>query len=52
MCADWCGVVWPYLFDEDDKAFGIKAPVHIETLRAEFSAVVEERRRRAATLCS
>jgi hypothetical protein len=48
MCADECGVVWPYLLDSADKDVGIVAPNNIETLRAEFAAVVEERRRRAA----
>jgi hypothetical protein len=43
LCADECGVLWPY---GDDKTCGIKAPAHIETLRGEFPAVVEERRRR------
>jgi hypothetical protein len=48
MCADWCGVVWPYLLDGDD-ADDIEATDNVETLRAEFAAVVEERRLRAAT---
>jgi hypothetical protein len=47
MCADECGVVWPYLLDSGDTD-GIVAPDNVETLRAEFAAVVEERRRRAA----
>jgi hypothetical protein len=47
MCADECGVVWPYLLDSGDTD-GIQAPDNIETLRAEFAAVVEERGRRAA----
>jgi hypothetical protein len=46
ICTDWCGVVWPYLLDSDDLDVGI-TPDNIETLRAEFAAVVEERRRRA-----
>jgi hypothetical protein len=41
MCADECGVVWPYLLDADDLGF-IKAPGEVEPLRAEFAAVVEE----------
>jgi Ran GTPase-activating protein (RanGAP) involved in mRNA processing and transport len=49
MCADWCGVVWPYLLDSGDTD-GIVAPDHVETLRAEFAAVVEERRRREHAL--
>jgi hypothetical protein len=40
--------VWPYLLDADDMDVGM-APDDIETLRAEFAAVVKERRRRAAT---
>jgi hypothetical protein len=47
MCADECGVAWPYLLESGDTD-GIVAPNHIETLRAQFAAVVEERRRRAA----
>jgi ankyrin repeat protein len=39
------------LLDNDD-ADGIEAPVNIETLRAEFAVVVEERRRRAAEINS
>jgi hypothetical protein len=45
MCADECGVVWPYLLDGDDLDV-TAAPANVETLRAEFNAVVEERRRR------
>jgi Ran GTPase-activating protein (RanGAP) involved in mRNA processing and transport len=45
-CADECGVVWPYLLNDDDKYFSISSD-NVETLRAEFSAVVDERRRRA-----
>jgi Ran GTPase-activating protein (RanGAP) involved in mRNA processing and transport len=53
MCADECGVVWPYLLDSGDTD-GIAAPAgNVETLRAEFAAVVEERRRRGcASSCS
>jgi hypothetical protein len=40
--------VWPYVLDGDDLDV-IKAPANVETLRAELAAVVEERRRRAAT---
>jgi Ran GTPase-activating protein (RanGAP) involved in mRNA processing and transport len=46
MCADECGVVWPYLLDADDRDVG-ESSDNVETLRAEFAAVVEERRRRA-----
>jgi hypothetical protein len=45
-CADECGVVWPYLLGSGDTD-GIIAPDNVETLRAEFAAVVEERRRLA-----
>jgi hypothetical protein len=43
-CADECSVVWPYLLVGDDLDF-IAAPGNVEPLRAEFAAVVEERRR-------
>jgi hypothetical protein len=42
MCADECGVVWPYLLDGDDLDV-TAAPANVETLRAELAAVVEER---------
>jgi hypothetical protein len=45
-CADECGVVWPYLLNDDDMKVGV-ATVDVETLRAEFATVVKERRRRA-----
>jgi hypothetical protein len=48
MCADECGVLRPYFLENADKD-GIAAPDDIETLRAEFAAVVDERRRRAVT---
>jgi hypothetical protein len=51
ICADECGVVWPYFLENGDKD-GITAPDNIETLRAEFAAVAEERRRRAVTATS
>jgi hypothetical protein len=47
MCADECGVVWPYLLNNNDLNI-IVAPYNVKTLRDEFRAVVEERRRRAA----
>jgi hypothetical protein len=47
MCADECGVVWPYLL-ESGNTDGIAAPDNVEMIRAEFAAVVEERHRRAA----
>jgi hypothetical protein len=47
LCADECGALWPYVLDDDDKLTGVSlAADNIETLRAEFAAVVEERRRR------
>jgi hypothetical protein len=47
MCADECGVMWPYLLKHADKDIGIVAPADVETIRAEFmSDVVAERRRR------
>jgi hypothetical protein len=49
MCADECGVVWPYLLESGDKD-GVKVPVNIEAIRAEFAAVIEERRRRATVV--
>jgi hypothetical protein len=45
MCADKCGVVWLFFLENGGKD-GIAAPDNIETLRAEFAVVVEERRRR------
>jgi hypothetical protein len=47
MCADECSVVWPDLLDADDKDVGVSSD-NIEAICAEFAAVVEERRRRAA----
>jgi septal ring factor EnvC (AmiA/AmiB activator) len=45
MCADECSVTWPYLLVKGDTD-GIVAPDNLETIRAEFASVVEERRRR------
>jgi methyl-accepting chemotaxis protein len=45
MCADECSVLWPYLLESGDTD-GIDAPENLVTIRAEFAAVVEERRRR------
>jgi len=45
MCADLCGVLWPYLLEGDDTG-GIVAPKNVDEVRAEFAAVVAERRRR------
>jgi hypothetical protein len=47
LCADECGVVWPYVLEGDDLA-AVKARSVDQTLRAEFAVVVEERCRRAA----
>jgi hypothetical protein len=49
-CADECGVVWPYALVGDDlvDVNVTAAPDNVETIRAEFAAVVEERHRRAA----
>jgi hypothetical protein len=49
MCADECGVVRPYLLVGNDLRV-TAAPANVETLRAEFAAVVEERRRRATAV--
>jgi hypothetical protein len=47
MCSDWCGVVWPYYaLESDDIEDGKVAPDDVEAVRAEFAAVVEDRRRR------
>jgi hypothetical protein len=51
LCADECGVVWPYVLDGDDADYVAQASNcfgEVESFRAEFAAVVEERRRRAA----
>jgi hypothetical protein len=44
MCSDWCGVVWPYLLESDDINDDKIAPDNVEAVRAEFAAVVAERR--------
>jgi hypothetical protein len=47
MCADECGVVWPYLLERDDIEDGKVVPDnYIEELRAELLGVVVERRSR------
>jgi Ran GTPase-activating protein (RanGAP) involved in mRNA processing and transport len=46
MCADECGVVWPYLLGSGNTD-GVVAPDNVESIRAEFSEVVAERRRRS-----
>jgi hypothetical protein len=47
MCADECGVVWPYLLESGD-VDGLAAPDNLEweSIRPEFSEVVAERHRR------
>jgi hypothetical protein len=42
LCADECGVVWPYLLGGGDTD-GIVAPDNLNEVRAEFAAVVAER---------
>jgi Ran GTPase-activating protein (RanGAP) involved in mRNA processing and transport len=54
LCGDECGVVWQYFVDEvgstgaGDTTDGVGAAVNIESLRAEFATVVDERARRVA----
>jgi Ran GTPase-activating protein (RanGAP) involved in mRNA processing and transport len=53
-CADEFNVTWSYFVDSGDTV-GIDvapAPEHIEALRVEFAAVVDERRRRASAAAS
>jgi hypothetical protein len=46
MCADECGVVWPYLLESGDTD-GIVAPETVAAIRAEYlEDVVAERRLR------
>jgi hypothetical protein len=45
MCADECGVVWPYLLESGDTD-GKVVPENVELIRAELTGVVAERRRR------
>jgi Ran GTPase-activating protein (RanGAP) involved in mRNA processing and transport len=45
MCADECGVVWPYLLGSGNTD-GTVVPDNVDSIRAEFAAVVAERRRR------
>jgi hypothetical protein len=45
MCADECGVVWPYLLGSGNTN-GIIAPDNADAVRTEFAGVVAERRRR------
>jgi hypothetical protein len=51
LCADECGVVWPYLLAAADVRYVAQASNcfgNVASLRSEFAIVVEERRRRAA----
>jgi hypothetical protein len=48
MCADECGVVWPYLFGRGSRRLtwtrvGIAAPDDIDALRATFASIVAAR---------
>jgi hypothetical protein len=43
MCADECGVVWPYLLESDDITDGIAVPDDIDALRATFTSLVANR---------
>jgi hypothetical protein len=52
MCADDCGVVWPDLLEGDDLNVIAAPHEYVKTLCVKFAAVVEERRRRAATAAS
>jgi hypothetical protein len=44
MCADECGVVWPYLLESDDIADGVAAPDNIDALRATLASIVIARK--------
>jgi hypothetical protein len=51
LCADECGVVWPYLLEGDDLDYVAQASNcfgDFTSVRTEYAVVVEERRRRAA----
>jgi hypothetical protein len=43
MCADECGVVWPYLLERDNVTDGVAAPDDIDALRATFASIVADR---------
>jgi hypothetical protein len=45
MCADECGVVWPYVLKNGVCQLWFGA-YNVESIRADFAVVVEERRRR------
>jgi Ran GTPase-activating protein (RanGAP) involved in mRNA processing and transport len=46
LCADECGVVWPYLLESDEVNDGKVVPENVEALCAELQGVVAERRSR------
>jgi hypothetical protein len=43
MCADECGVVWPYLLKNRNITDGVAAPDDINALRATFASIVAAR---------
>jgi hypothetical protein len=43
MCADECGVVWPYLLEINNITDGVAAPDNIDELRATFASLVANR---------
>jgi hypothetical protein len=43
MCADECGVVWPYLLESGNITDGVAAPDDIDALRATFASLVANR---------
>jgi hypothetical protein len=43
MCADECGVVWPYLLRSSSITDGVAAPDDIDALRATFASIVAAR---------
>jgi Ran GTPase-activating protein (RanGAP) involved in mRNA processing and transport len=45
MCADECGVVWPYLLKSGDTDSKV-APDNVDAIRTEFEGVLAERRNR------
>jgi hypothetical protein len=46
MCADECGVVWPYLLESDNITGGVAEPDNVDELRAAYASVVARRRLR------
>jgi hypothetical protein len=43
MCADECGVVWPYLLERCNITDGVAPPDDINALRATFASIVAAR---------